>query len=383
VTPRDIPAASQGASWPAPAAPTAPEVTTVSDDDAVVHLPARDGRPVQVRAYRDLRPGRDYRYDGVSFRTLDHPGGQLLARVATVNDVHFGERAAGIIAGTDMGPVLASEPGREPYPEVMNRAAAADISAWGVDLLVAKGDLTDAGRPEELDAFSRCYGAFEGRLVAVPGNHDVAGGPWPSGRAPFRHPLPHAVDLPGLTVAVVDTTIPERATGRLSAEARDWLDELGAGADRPVLVMGHHHAWSPDYPTRNADYYGLDPDSSEALVEIFCRRPRLVAWLAGHTHRNRVRRFSATGDRPWVEVASVKEFPGVWAEYRAYEGGILQVVRRVGGPPPAPQPWAGPDRDGQEALEWSERTRALYRGNYPAYAFGRLPDRCFPLVSPA
>jgi Icc protein len=60
-------------------------------------------------------------------------------------------------------------------------------------------------------------------------------------------------------------------------------------------------------------------------------------------------------------VASVKEFPGCWAEYRVFEGGILQVVRRVSEP---------------AALAWAERTRALYGGTYPGYAFGSLGDRC-------
>ena len=90
----------------------------------------------------------------------------------------------------------------------------------------------------------------------------------------------------------------------------------------------------------------------------------LVGYFAGHTHRNRVRRFAATGEVPWVEVASVKDFPGSWAEYRVFDGGILQIHRRISSP---------------AALDWSERTRALFGGLYPSYAFGRLEDRCFPI----
>ena len=60
----------------------------------------------------------------------------------------------------------------------------------------------------------------------------------------------------------------------------------------------------------------------------------------------------------------MKDYPGSWAEYRVFEGGILQVHRRISSP---------------EALDWSERTRALFGGLYPSYAFGRLEDRCFPI----
>jgi 3',5'-cyclic-AMP phosphodiesterase len=341
-----------------------PELTTVSDDDVVLHLPTGEGAARVVR-HVGLEPDTDYQFEGLSVRTLPRPGGELLARVATVNDVHFGEVAAGIVAGTDVGPVLRSGPGEEPYPEVMNRAAAADMAQWEPDLVVAKGDLTDSGRPEELKAFASCYSAFAGRLLAVPGNHDVARGPLDLAGEPFAGKVPSAVDLPGVTVAVIDTTIPRKATGAIAAATLEWLDELASRADRPVLVMGHHQNWGPGSRRRSDDYYGIRPADSEALVDIFRRRAHLAGYFAGHTHRSRVRRFVETGPVAWVEVASVKEFPGVWAEYRVYEGGILQVVRRV---------------NGAEALAWSERTRALYEGTYTDYAFGTLPDRCFRVV---
>ena len=65
-----------------------------------------------------------------------------------------------------------------------------------------------------------------------------------------------------------------------------------------------------------------------------------------------------------MEVACVKDFPGAWAEYRVFEGGILQVHRRIASP---------------EALAWSEKCRALFGGLYPQYAFGELGDRCFAI----
>ena len=348
-----------------PTAPHGPELTTVSDDDVVIHHPAGEGGAARVVHHEGLEPGTDYRFDGLEVRTLERPGGELLARVATVNDVHFGEEAAGIVAGTDIGPVLRSAPGEDPYPQIMNRAAVAEIGEWNPDLVVAKGDLTDSGRPEELRAFADCYAAFAGRLLAVPGNHDVAHGELDLGAAPFSGKVPHAIDLPGVTVAVIDTTIANRATGAISADTLEWLDAVGADAERPVLVMGHHHNWGPGSRVRSDDYYGIRPDDSEALAAVFGRRPRLAGYFAGHTHRSRVRRFNSTGAIPWVEVASVKEFPGVWAEYRVYEGGILQVVRRLNQP---------------AALSWSERTRALYGGTYFDYAFGSLTDRCFRVV---
>ena len=71
---------------------------------------------------------------------------------------------------------------------------------------------------------------------------------------------------------------------------------------------------------------------------------------------------------PWVEVASVKEFPGSWAEYRVFEGGILQIHRRISSP---------------EALDWTEKTRHLYADTYFDYSFGELADRCFAIPATA
>jgi len=334
-----------------------PELTTVADDEVVVHLLG------EVRTYHGLDPATTYDLDGVEATTLARPGGGLLAVFATVNDAHFGETECGLVDGTDIGPVLRAEPDEPPYPETMNTAAAAEIGALrdgaGPDVVIAKGDLTTHGLRAEFDAFLACYGRFGGRLFAVRGNHDAQGDH-------FADLATQRVDIDGAILAIVDTTIEGRAGGRLTAEQLAWLDELGASADRPVVVFGHHHPWNPDSTQRSDTYFGINPGDSEALVEVFVRRPALSGYFAGHTHRNRVRTFSPLPGIPVAEVASVKDFPGSWAEYRVFEGGILQVHRRVSSP---------------EALAWTDRTRAMFHGAYAGYSFGELGDRCFRFAS--
>jgi predicted phosphodiesterase len=326
------------------------DLTTLAPDEAVFF---DGGEPTH---FVDLEPDTDYDIDGLSFRTLPQPAGERLATVATVNDVHFGEVECGIDShGT--GPTFVALEGEGPYPETMNRGAIDEMAAIEPDLVVVKGDLTSTAAADEVESFERHYrGAFGDRLLWVRGNH-----------ASF-HSLPYAATpvqertVPGATIALVDTSRDGRVNGNVSTEQLEWLDELGARADRPVVVMGHHHVWNPDASTRESDYYGIVPDDSERLVEVFARRPRLVGYFAGHTHRNRVRRFAATGGRPWVEVSCVKDYPGAWAEYRVYEGGIVQVFRRISSP---------------EALVWSERTKGMFAGLYHDYAFGSVEDRNF------
>ena len=329
------------------------EVTTVADDEAVVFEGAN------ARRYEGLEPDREYDFDGASFRTLPRPPGERVATVATVNDVHFGEIECGVLEGLELGPILQAEPGDPPYPEIMNRGAIAEIQALAPDVVLAKGDLTAHGTAEEYKAFLDAYGsAFGDRLHHVRGNHDAATG------ETFASDAPIEVELPGARLALLDTVIPEHHTGQVSGEQLAWLDELAARSDRPVLVFGHHHVWNPLSTERHETYFGISPDDSEKLIDVVARRPSIVGYFAGHTHRNRVRRFPVTGDVPWVEVACVKDFPGAWAEYRVFEGGVLQVHHRISTP---------------DALVWTERTRAMFGGLYPMYSFGELADRCFPI----
>jgi predicted phosphodiesterase len=243
----------------------------------------------------------------------------------------------------------------------MNRSAIAEIAAVDAAAVVVKGDLTMDGADAEFAVFEDFYRpAFGDRLHVIRGNHDAYHGQ-------DAYAGDHLVDLPGLRLVLLDTVIPTHTSGQVTTEQLEWLDTVAAESDRPVVVLGHHQNWVPGCASRPEDYFGINPDDSERLIEVFARRSRLVAYAAGHTHRNRVRRVPATGDVPYIEVGCVKDFPGSWAEYRVYESAVMQVHHRISSP---------------EALQWSERCRHLYQDfgvDYESYALGGLEDRCFTI----
>ena len=328
------------------------QLTTVADDEIVAYDGTRVGR------WTELEPDTEYEIDGLTARTLRRPPGARLATLATVNDVHFGEVECGILDGWG-DPILTADPGEPPYPEMMNGAAIDEMKAIEPDLVVVKGDLTANGAADEYETFRAFYEpAFADRLLYVRGNHESHPG------APFAAIPFQARTLPGVIVALLDTSRLGRESGALSDEQFEQLDDLAANADRPVLAFGHHHVWDPS-TTREPTYFGVNPDDSERLIALVARRPAIIGWFAGHTHRNRVRRFGPTGDVPFAEVSCVKDFPGAWAEYRIYEGGALQVFRRISSP---------------DALAWTERTKVMFAGLYESYAFGSLEDRCFEIA---
>ncbi|HET7721588.1 MAG TPA: metallophosphoesterase, partial [Acidimicrobiales bacterium] len=196
-------------------------------------------------------------------------------------------------------------------------------------------------------------GIFDGLpLHWAYGNHDV------SSRSELGpRPATELVTVAGARVALLDTAVPAEAGGRVTEEQLGWLDDVAGDGTTPVLVMGHHPLF--DHAAFTA---GINAEDSERLVEAFTRRPALVGYFAGHSHRNLVRRLPATGEVPWAEVGATKDYPGVWAEYRIYEEAVMQVVHRISSP---------------EALAWTDRTRQMFGGLYPSYSFGSLEDRCF------
>ena len=293
-------------------------------------------------------------------RTLVRPPGRLLATLATANDVHFGETECGKTGdpATDaIGPVLRAEPGATPYPEVMNGAIVAEMQRLGPDAVIVKGDLTDSGRPEEYEAFLRTYGALGPILHHVRGNHDAI-----RDRELAQQDAPYAIELPGVTVAVLDTTVPGRVGGALADDQRSWLDDLAGSATGSVFVFGHHPVWNVDEPARTDPDYAIALDDSNALVDLVGRRENIAGYFAGHTHANRVLRFDRARRVAFAEVACAKDYPGAWAEYRIYEGGYTQVMRRVAAP---------------AAFAWSERARTMIQGIYRDLVLGPIDARCF------
>lgn len=347
-------------------------VTFRTDEYVIVETTLGDRTTTTEGQYHSARvtglePATEYdlRVDGADatellpsrVTTLTRPSGALLATFATVNDVHFGEVECGRL-GTpeELGPILHAEPGADPYPNVMNAGAIAEIESLDPDAVVVKGDLTDRGTDEEYQAFLDAYTQLGARMQHVRGNHDAMISDSIAANAP------RTIELPGVTVAVLDTVRPGVEHGRVSRVQLEWLEDVASASATPVLVFGHHHPWDPSSSERSETYFGINPDDSEALCGVIARCESIGGYFAGHTHRNRVRHFDAARRVPIVEIACVKDYPGAWAEYRVHEGGYTQLVRRISTP---------------AAMAWTEQTRHMFAGLYRDYALGSQSDRCF------
>ncbi|HXW81581.1 MAG TPA: metallophosphoesterase, partial [Acidimicrobiales bacterium] len=305
-------------------------------------------------------------------RTLTPPPGALLYKFATISDLHIGEKNFGVlrrIHEAEEGPlgfrgtgtnIEAFEP-LEPYPVRALRAAIDEAAAWGAQLLVAKGDLSDWTTPAEVRDVGTILAASPVPVEAVLGNHDNQFGvdaralleaqgvvvPW----------QPRAVDLPGLRLVLVNTASgnPHLHRGELPAQASQRIAALTV--DAPAAWVGLHH---PPERHRFPTVYppGLPFEEGVQLMEALVGANRATFVSCGHRHRNR--RYSY-GPIPITEVGSTKDYPGVWAGYKVYESGLVQMVRRT---------------SRKDVMAWTEATRRAMNGQWKRWSPGRLEERC-------
>ena len=329
----------------------------------------------------------------IAARTLVRPPGDRLFRLATVSDLHLGSTRWGFwktmtevepadqpdhdlvdpsrLRAMGSSPEPVPEPGRAPGPWRLPHAwrtalgAVEHAATWGARLLVLKGDLAQHETVECFDHVGALVDAFpELPMVAIPGNHEVDEGGWllprtlGSREVPMVHGVEHR-DLPGVRVIVANTTVPNSGRGRIEPVAAAIL-ERAHDSDRPVLLLIHQQLQSTRFPR----YWpiGISPPESTRFLDELDRLPQPVVVSSGHTHRNRIRRH---GSVTLTEVASTKDWPGVWAGYDVFEGGLIQTVNRT---------------QDRSVLAWQEYSRRAVAGLWAHWSPGRLEDRCLSLT---
>lgn len=316
------------------------------------------GRPLHLEA-TNAALGRPVR---LTARTLDRLPGEELCRVATVSDLHLGVTRFGH-RGTIVDPF--DHP--DPHPVRCARAALDEAVAWGAQRIVAKGDLTNMGRPNEWRSYAQLVGSTPVPVDAVAGNHDqgpsrIGGHLLPSQAADaFGLSIAQPVtvrDLDGLRLVLVDTCVPGRHGGTFRL-AREEVLQAAAEADRAggLLVAVHHQLQARVLPEGWPP--GIDTEESRSLLDALGAIHPHVLVTSGHTHRHR--RWERAGVVV-TQVGSTKDYPGAWAGYVVHEGGMRQIVRRVEHP---------------DAIAWTDHTRIAAFGLWEHAAPGRLGARCF------
>ncbi len=289
--------------------------------------------------------------------TLTPPPGEELFRLATVSDVHVGSTSTGYFHTITEVPRPS-----ELHPVRCLRAAVHELDAWGAEQLVVKGDLIDFSTEANWASVDRALGGLRIPVDLIPGNHETSKD-WEmsphAGAVQSGLHLVHGVqslDRPGFRLVLADTTRAGTDVGDISGVA-DRIVDAAARTDLPVLIGLHHQLMRFRFPTYLPP--GIPgPDARRFLRRVGAENPRALI-TSGHTHRHRRRDL---GPVTFTEVGSTKDFPGTWAGYQVYEGGIVQVVRRISEP---------------SCIRWTDHTRRAAAGAWAFWSPGRLADRCF------
>jgi len=177
--------------------------------------------------------------------------------------------------------------------------AAVNRLPQAADAVVVTGDLTDFGRLDEYAQLRALLAPLACPVYLMPGNHDDG--------AALRRAFPDhpelqqnagsdrvcwAVDIGGLRLVALDSTVPRAAHGELESAQLAWLDRtLAAEPAVPTIVAVHH----PPFPTRigHMDDIGL-VHGADAFAAVLARHLQVERVIAGHLHRSIQCRWAGT-----------------------------------------------------------------------------------------
>jgi len=359
---------------------------------------------------RGLRPGTLYHYVCRSgstrlalgplspgrFKTLVPPPGPEVFCFATMTDTHVGQEW--VARYTLRSGKVISEGARWRDPTVplwklAVDAAVKEINERNVAFTIVKGDVTDGRSGQEFGQAKRLLSRLSRPCYVVRGNHDRLGPllqtfgldkPW------------YSFDHGGCHFVVFDTEpMKSEAPGRVGQLQLDWLaDDLRKHRDKRTFVFVHRPmtpklqrgvsgrlgrslytfgkgVLQRSYGSRASRVLdmasGRTPQVSSVhaalAARLFRDHGRVVGVFAGHLHRNYVGHWpEQTGNLPYVETASTKEYPCGYAITRVFAGGYMQNYYTPRDP---------------QCLEWSGMTRDAYAKIGFGTKVGALTDRNF------
>lgn len=195
-------------------------------------------------------------------------------RIAQITDLHVAEDGDYMRGFVDANEKLASA------------VAYLNERADRIDAVVASGDLTDHGRPEQYALLRALLAPLRIPIYLVPGNHDevepfraaFADQPW----MPQAGPIDYVVDDHDVRLVGIDTTEPGRHDGVFHPSQAAWLDQvLAARPDVPTFLFCHH----PPFFTGLWLFDAIRLTGAELLQEVVARHPQVRHVVAGHVHR--------------------------------------------------------------------------------------------------
>lgn len=161
------------------------------------------------------------------------------------------------------------------------------------DFVVITGDLADTPTAEEYQHLRQLLAPLKLPLAGIPGNHDsreLMRAAFPSASyALASGALNQKVEVAGLDLLLLDSSVPGEPHGELDGRTLQWLEEmLASSPDRPALLFLHH-------PPFKAGIWHMDRQNllnATELSSIVHRHGRVQLIATGHVHRATLAMFA-------------------------------------------------------------------------------------------
>src|ERR1700712_1848929 len=154
------------------------------------------------------------------------------------------------------------------------------------DFVVISGDLADTPSAEEYQYLKRLLAPLKLPFAGIPGNHDsreLMRAAFPSANYALRSgPLNQKIEIGGLDLLLLDSSVHRKPHGELDEPTLQWLDAaLTSSPDRPALLFLHH-------PPFKAGIWHMDRQNLLNAGDLagMVRRHLCVRFIStGHVHR--------------------------------------------------------------------------------------------------
>jgi 3',5'-cyclic AMP phosphodiesterase CpdA len=194
-------------------------------------------------------------------------------RIGHVSDSHF----------TGSGLLHDRVPVADTFATALDALAASGVP---LDAVVHTGDVADEGEAAAYVAARELLAAAVERtgwrMLTVPGNHDdrAAMREHLLGLPPSAEPIDEVVDVQGLRIVLLDSSIPRRVEGGIDAEQLDRVHEILREPAEHGTVLALHH---PPVPVEVTGLQRLHLTGQERLAAAIAGGD-VRALLGGHLH---------------------------------------------------------------------------------------------------
>lgn len=285
--------------------------------------------------FSGLKPETEYIITNVltgqelTLKTLYQPKGKLLTSYAVLSDTHIN------MATTGKGARMHRE-SRKILTEIVN-----ELNEKKIPLLLIAGDLTDSSKMEQLETAAGILSQFKGKLLVVPGNHDMvkAGAPKDAppeqiaelkkkGRAELAVFHKRWEELFGAFAHVNDFehfTVLGLNTSRGLLGVPENLAAVNAvKPDKFLIVFSHMQLKADDYYTHDSSRVVKDGDKNgKPIIDK-------IAGLSGKNaivyigHKN-LATSAQIGQVLQLNMPQTTQFPAGYISVDVYEDGLMHI----------------------------------------------------------